>query len=274
MKVCDSSPNLRRRRAGDRAFTLLEVILAISIATGLLIVALVFYRQASELRNQILKESERLASVRLVLDRLAGDLRSARVGRVAGQEFRGGPGELSLVTATVVMPGPGMVPGTVVGGVDEVRVHWTTVFPREGTSQGVRGVLRREERVRVGPVATMATGADPNSELEVGAGPVVLRPFEEPVAGTNAPVAPTTEAVRFMRFRYWDGVGWQTGWTNSAPPRGVEIVLGSEPQLEEMSTDGVVEEYPFEQFRRVVFVPAGETLSPPPASLLGAPTSP
>lgn len=77
----------KRRGAGWRrggvgggasaGFTLVEVILAIGIATGILIVALVFYNQAAHLRSQLIDEAERLSAVRLVMDRIAGDLRTA-----------------------------------------------------------------------------------------------------------------------------------------------------------------------------------------------------
>ena len=106
---------MRRRVGRGRGFTLIEVILAISIATGLLIVALTFYRQVADLRGLILKESERLATVRLIMDRLASDLRTARIGAVAGQEFRGGSSTLSFVSAIADPPRAGSLPGLVVG---------------------------------------------------------------------------------------------------------------------------------------------------------------
>ena len=56
----------RSRRA--RAFTLVEVILAISIAIGILVVALYFYSQATNLRAQLLEEADRISSIRLVMD--------------------------------------------------------------------------------------------------------------------------------------------------------------------------------------------------------------
>ena len=74
-----ASGNIAGFRTGNpsRAFTLIEVILAISIATGILVTALGFYRQASELRNQLLTGTAQLSAIRQVLDQLALDLRTA-----------------------------------------------------------------------------------------------------------------------------------------------------------------------------------------------------
>ena len=83
--------------------------------------------------------------------------------------------------------------------------------------------------------------------------PVLAFFGDGPVESTNRWVEPTTDLIRYVRFRYWTGSAWQTGWTNSAPPPGVEIVLGTEPPPDDATTD----DYPYEQFRRVIHVPAG-----------------
>ena len=81
-----------RRDARCGAFTLVEVILAIAIATGLLVIALTFYQQATELRGQILVESERISVIRLVSDRLTADLRQAHPVAGDAESFVGGSG--------------------------------------------------------------------------------------------------------------------------------------------------------------------------------------
>lgn len=245
MRILPPSRKIRGSGRAGGGFTLIEILLAISIATGLLIVAMIFYRQAAELRRQILQESERLAAVRLVMDRLAVDLRSARVGQVAGEEFRGDEGSLSFVTSTVALPVAGNGPGSVVGGADVLRVTFSPVISREGTNQSVAGFLRREE-----PVGVAARGGSWGGTGAGRLGDLVEIP--------SAPVIPTTDHIRFARFRYWDGAAWQTGWTNSAPPPGVEMILGMEPPAAE---DDSLETYPFEQFRRVVAVPSGQASS-------------
>jgi len=124
-------------------------------------------------------------------------------------------------------------------------VTFAPVISREGTNQSVAGFLRQEEPVG-GAVRGRGWGGNGAGRL---GGLVEI---------TNAPVIPTTDHIRFARFRYWDGTAWQTGWTNSAPPPGVEVILGMEPLAAE---DDSLETYPFEQFRRVVSVPSGQASS-------------
>lgn len=59
------------------AFTLLEVILAVSISIGMMAVALYFYQQSATLRRDALNEIERISVVRLVMDRVGMELHCA-----------------------------------------------------------------------------------------------------------------------------------------------------------------------------------------------------
>ena len=63
----------RIRVRQPNAFTLIEVILAIGLATALLLIALTFYHQAANLRTEILRSSQDLAAIRLSLDQIASD---------------------------------------------------------------------------------------------------------------------------------------------------------------------------------------------------------
>jgi len=60
------------------AFTLVEVVLAIAISVGIMFVALCFYSQCSNLRTQLIDEAERIGTIRLFLQKITSDLRSAR----------------------------------------------------------------------------------------------------------------------------------------------------------------------------------------------------
>lgn len=253
MHLTPSTSTTELRSRFRSAFTLIEILLAISIATGLLVVALMFYRQATELRGQILKESERLATVRMVMDRVVGDLQQARAGSGAGQVFQGDATSLSFMTATLPIPSAGPGAGTIVGGADLVRISLSAVTALSGTNTAVIGFLRQEQSPE-STASTESTGPDPRQ--------LIRRPdlsFEL----TNRIAEPTTEWIRFVRFRYWNGTGWQTGWTNTTPPSGVEVVLGTDPQPDD--ADGSGDDYPYEQFRRVVYVPVGMSQAPAPA---------
>ncbi len=259
----DAGSGRNRSAAG---FTLIEMILAIGIIVGLLIVAMLFYRQAADLRRQILLESERCSTIRLLLDRMTADLRSAVAGAGSGREFLGDTGSLSFVRgalgSAVSVPGrPMRMPAS--GG--RMRVTYATVASMSGTNVSVRGFDWREDPLEARRVAPVRPAAATNlSYIALGAG-------LDPTNSVTAPEPePVTELVRYAHFRYWDGAGWRDGWTNSSPPAGVEIVLGADPLPEDANAG----EYPYEQFRRVVFLPAGivlqqpdepaeETLSPP-----------
>lgn len=239
---------VRRTSSAEAAFTLVEMILAIGIAVGLLIVALTFHRQATDLRAQILQASERNAAIRLVLDRLAADLRTARAGGEWADPFVGTGDSLSFTRYGNPSESGGGTAGTGFPGGDVVRVSFSAWQGSDGTNQVVVGFDRREE-IPGAPApasAPFVSGSSTNLSSGEASG----------LAFTNRLMAarePLTEAIRFVRFRYWDGAGWQEGWTNGRPPAGVEVVLGMEP----LPPEATPEEYPFEQFRRVIVVPAG-----------------
>lgn len=242
-------PGRRNRAAWPRraAFTLVEMILAVGIAVGLLVVAITFYRQVTDLRAQILEAAGRNAAVRLVLDRMAADLRTAGPGGTWGDPFvgtadsmaftrLGAPGETAPAGAGAGLPGGGF------GGDEIVRVAFAARQGNDGTNRVVIGFDRRESA----PWAAGPAGETGGTGMEApGTGAVTNRPVS---AGE-----PLTDAIRFVRFRYWDGGAWREGWTNGLPPAGVEVVLGREP----LPPESTPEEYPYEQFRRVIVVPAG-----------------
>lgn len=248
-----------RRDARRGAFTLVEVILAIAIATGLLVIALTFYRQATDLRGQILAESERISVVRLVADRLTADLRQAQPVTGDTESFVGGSGSVRFTRASLAVPSGHGPDGAITVGPDVVRISYDTVTGPDGTNTVVLGLDRSESPL----------SARPRSDKSVSASASVA-PLDTsslaPVA-TNRPAELLTDQVRFIRFRFWDGGVWQESWTNQVPPPGVEIVLGTEP----LPDDATPETYPYEQFRRVVVVPAGSARRNDETNSLSAP---
>ncbi len=224
---------------GRAAFTLLEVVLAISIAIVILVAALAFHQQATTLRGQLLEESERLAAVRQVMDQLSADLRVAPV--LNGTGFTGDSNSLRFVTT-----GLPLQPGEIAS--DLKRVSYRATYAGEGTNIAVSGLLRTEEPA-----------------VDLIASP--LAPALATVAGdTNAPTVatePLTEAIRFLSFRFWDGAAWRDNWSGIAPPPGVEVSLGFEP----LPPDALPDQYPGEIFRRVIFLPAGQP-KPPETNLV------
>jgi len=248
-----------RRGARRGAFTLVEVILAIAIATGLLVIALTFYRQATDLRGQILAESERISVVRLVADRLTADLRQAQPVEGDAESFAGGSGWVRFTRSSLAVPSGHGTDGAITVGPDGVRVSYDTVTGPDGTNTAVLGLDRTESPL----------SARPRAEKSMSAA-AAIAPLDAsslaPVA-TNRPAELLTDQVRFIRFRFWDGGAWQESWTNQVPPPGVEVVLGTEP----LPDDATPETYPYEQFRRVVVVPAGSARRSDGTNSLSAP---
>ena len=225
----------RSRRA--RAFTLVEVILAISIAIGILVVALYFYSQATNLRAQLLEESDRISSIRLVMDRLTSELRHAFAQPQTG--FHGDATSLSFVTTE-----PPLSASAVRGGAprtDLRLVSYGLSKALDGTNEVATGLTRTEQPLVEKPASTSAfsTTAAPDS--------------------TNAParsLEPMTDSIRLLRLWYWDGNGWSATWKSDQLPRGVEITLGAEP----LSDDASISDYTGELYRRVIYLPTSREI--------------
>jgi type II secretory pathway pseudopilin PulG len=219
-------------------FTLLEVILAVAIASGILFVALVLYHQAAQVRAQILEESDRLSSIRLALDRVASDLRTAQAVAAAGNEFVGDATSMRFARLALATPMTGLGDATVLNQTDWMRIFLMTTLQTNGTQIVVGALNRREEPVRARSVLSESRPLGVTDAL---------------VNATNKAVETLSEYVRFVRFRYWNGSGWASSWSNAMPPAGVEIVLSAEA----MAEDAQPEALPPEPFRRVVYLPAG-----------------
>jgi len=238
-----------------RGFTLIEVILAISIAVGILVVALHFYGQAVDLRARLLEESDRISSVRLLLDRLTMDLRAAYSQPQVG--FTGDSSSLRFVTAGV--PGRANWDGPARSRTrnshnaietDLSVVQYGAIHALEGTNSVVTGLTRTEHAFLEIPAATTAPST-PTNTLAPG--------FARAAAGTTtseAPVnhdprVPVLDAVHFIMFSFWDGTGWSDRWDASTLPACVEVTLGGEPLPE--GVDPL--DYPYELYRRVIYLP-------------------
>lgn len=239
---------------GERAFTLVEVILALGLATAILVVALFFHSQATNLRAQLLDESERIASTRLVMERLTAELRSAFEQPQYG--FTGDATSLRFVTAVVpALPGRrGAVPRT-----DLRLVSYSLGKSLEGTNEIVIGLVRTEQ-----PLVEATAGRGANGAGEKGGeGAGENSPFPpapSPAISPSLPLArgpePLTDVIRFVRLWFWDGYDWSATWDSPQLPRGIEINLGAEPLPEE----GTLAEYPGDLYRRVIYLPASREL--------------
>jgi type II secretory pathway component PulJ len=214
------------------AFTLIEVILAVSIATGILVVALVFYQQAANLRSQLIEEAERLSAIRLVMERVTADLRSAFALPQVG--FTGTTDSMEFVVARP----PDLTGFSIAPASDLRKVYYYLAASLEGTNFVITGFDRTEETLISKPAPT-------GNAAQIAAPPVS--------GATNSQlVAPLATEIQFVRLRYWDGTGWLEAWDAPELPYAVEVTLGAEALPE----NEVPEAYSAEFFRRVILLPA------------------
>lgn len=224
------------------AFTLIEILLALSITAVLLGVAMVFYRQVADLRGQVLQESERLAATRLVFDRLTADLRSAVPGAAGGGGFEGDGSTMAFARSR-------LEPG---GGAGVVRIAFGPIWAVDGTNLAVQGIARLENASIPKPTLPVPS---PSTDTSTPIATPETNSIAE--AATNAPVEPLTDQIRYLRLRYWSGAQWLDRWTNGTTPTGVEITLGWDP----IEPGVEPEDYTGEAFRRVIALPTGSRVS-------------
>lgn len=234
--VVTGRPRLRGGGA-ERAFTLVEVVLAVGIATAMLGVVLFFYHQAERFRSGVAAEFERLAAVRQVMQRLVLEL--GCLVPEAGP-LRGEAGQIEFVFAQ----GGGWAHGD--AGLRRVRY----LLPEAEDPESPPPSLQRTET----PVALGAGDSESSgAELPPDAADGVVTFGELLEAGrTNVPVEPGVSVLTGLRrfqLRYWDGSGWVQRWSAPEPPLAVEVTLGFDPPID---SGGAEEEGATEIFRRLI----------------------
>ena len=223
-------PNCRQPAwARAEGFTLIEVVLALSIMMVISLAVMAFYQQAGQIRQETLEKVETLTAARLFMDRLTGELRAATRSRYLQMGLEGGGDHISFLTT--VLPGPGA---------------WIEPDPRSANSSPMTDQRMVDYRVRY-------SGDEPPA-------PVGLDRYEQrlltAVQVNDKPVKimqELTDRIRFVNFRFWDGAAWQEAWSGTDLPTGVEVTLGAEPLPQGTERSA----YPYPTFRRVIYVPAG-----------------
>ena len=217
-----------------RAFTLIEVVLAISIAIGIMLVLLFFYQQAANLRTQLMQEAERLSTIRLLMDRITMELRTARPHAFFEATFIGESNFVQFVRTELVSDAAWKSGERVPSAQTDLRLVRYTVLTDTNAAAG----LYREEE----PLIETRTVRSASPSVDV--------------TPPKAP-EPLSEEIRYVQFRYWDGAKWVESWNGTKMPFGVEISLAVEsPTTDEQgNTSGEV-------FRRVVYLPGASAKHP------------
>ena len=223
---------LQSRSRPAAGFTLIEVILAIVIALGVLVVVLNFYQQATNLRGQVLLETEKITAARLLMDRITSELRGALPDWSVAPAFLGSSNAIQFIKADV--PSFSAWTGGALGRsavpVTDLRRIEYRLESNDGTN--VSGVVRSDEPLLV------------RRQLSA------LQDLVETNSPIGAAAAAVVEEVRYLQFRYWSGTNWVDSWGGSGSPAGVEVSLGAEAVTNGMD----LAEYPGEIFRRVIYL--------------------
>lgn len=214
------------RRGG---MTLLEVLIAVALALGLMLAVLSFYNQACDTRRRVLDEIDRIAAQRLVMERVTDELRTAMTYSFLSLGVQGQVDNLTFVRAA--LPGPGV-------WVDKKMTEDQLPPQQDLEIVGYR----------------LATYVDDENRIQVaGLERTCQKGLTATIAvqGTDVTASLLTPFIKFVRFQYWDGSQWQPTWNVKELPGAVEITIGAEPLPENTTADT----YPYETFRRVIALP-------------------
>jgi len=245
-------------RPRDCGFTLVEAVLAVALTVGLMGGALAFYRHVGDVRRSVLAQAEFVAAERGVMDRLTGELRSARAHSLMPMGIVGNNDRIDLMT--VALP---------------TALPWTDQEQEEFTpSHDVRLVGYR-----------LKTYEDDDGEMRNdGLQRSCQYLLAEEIAEEGREILTDVVAppVKYVRFRYHDGEGWVDAWPpqladeefvegladdagaaellrRAGMPLAVEITLGDEPIPEDMPVEEYLTQY--ETSRRVVHIPGSNLAS-------------
>ena len=229
----------RRRAPG---FTLLEVVLAITLIVGLMGSAIWFTQHIASSREKINAATQEIVSRRALMRRITRELQCAMSMPSLGLGITGEKDHISFVTTSV--------PGKSVW-VD--RNILDQPIPPETDIQLVsyRQAIEEDEEEGV--------------ELIVGVERTCQKLLDAPEAeeGENIRVAMLTDKLKYLRLSYYDGAKWTKSWTaDLGLPLAVEVTIGDEPVYEDETAsiddedDSVVdEEYLGRASRRLIHLP-------------------
>ena len=259
---------LAKRLRFAAAFTILEVMLAIVIATGLLATAMYYYQQAARFRNDLLEETERIGSARLILDRLSTELRCSLYHPARSVGAKGGTDWIEFLKSSVpsqaswrvqtesespAYPETGyrliryellkkpLLNGSLDNEANQQMVEQMTsqTVRRSGDTNDVLASLMQGDAINRIERRLLTAKVSTNDIVVVRIDPVRI-----------------TDQLKYLKFRYLNGSAWVDTWPGPQLPLGVEVSLGIEP----MSATNLLEEYTNHVFRRVVPIPSSAAL--------------
>jgi len=239
----DGTPAPRRR-----AFTLLEVILALALTISLTGMIMAFYHRATRMRQILMADMAASAAQRVLMDRWTDDLEGALPYSLLQLGLEGTINtdtdlpELRMVTAG--LPGP---------AIWAVRKTAEDPIPPE---HDLQVIIYRLHSFRCEDKHVHVTGLERFAQK-------VIAPRE--TRADMKDVTPTMflPQVRFLNIYYYDGGEWHIAWPmddwDPMDPRrrnlpvAVQIIIGRQ----ELPLDMDPKDYPYETFRRTIFLTGG-----------------
>ena len=267
-----TQPRLAKRQRRRTAFTLLEVLLAVVIATGLLSTAMYFYQKSSRFRSDLILETERIASARLILNRMSTELRSTLHHPVRNIGFKGGSNWVEFLKTEI--------PSEASWAMSTENIS-SSAYPEAGyrliryelamknvIDTGLDNTANREmiENLNLDNNSDVAPGGDFPSLKQGDAIDRTERRLLTAKASTNSLATVRIEPVRitdqlkYMQLRYLNNGNWAENWGGPNPPAGIEISLGIDP----LSVTNLLEEYTNHVYRRIVRIPTSIASITPP----------
>ena len=267
-----TSHRLAKRGHFPGAFTLLEVLLAVVISTGLLSTAMYFYHQSTRFRSDLIQETERIASARLILNRISSELRGTLHHPARNVGLKGGSNWVEFLKTEVPSGAswrePSEVASSAVYPETGYRLIRYELAMKNVIDTGLDNTANREmiETLNLDESITGENGGDDPTMKQGDAIDRTERRLLTAKASTNSlttihikPVR-ITDQLKYMQFRYLDSGNWVENWGGPNPPAGVEISLGIEP----LSVTNLLEGYTNHVFRRIIRIPTSTASTAPP----------
>ena len=273
-----TQPRLAKRQRRRTAFTLLEVLFAVVIAAGLLATAMYFYHKSTRFRSDLILEMERIASARLILNRMSTELRSTLHHPVLNIGFKGGSNWVEFLKTEI--------PSEASWAMSTENIS-SSAYPEAGyrliryelamknvIDTGLDNAANREmiENLNLDNNSDGAPGGDFPSLKQGDAIDRTERRLLTAKASTNSLATVRIEPVRitdqlkYMQLRYLNNGNWAENWGGPNPPAGIEISLGIDP----LSVTNLLEEYTNHVYRRIVRIPTSiASITPPNETNLG-----
>lgn len=230
-----------KRKTSQRGFTLLEVIIAISLMIMLMSMLFVFYENALAQREEGTKRSRDAQLARVVLERMAREVRQA-VGQIPGYGIGVFGYKDRIEVNTLVIPDKKLT---------ERRTVRQNNLPSQFDLQQIRYYVAWDEENLTDEGDPQALGLVRRvSKTYLRDAVVVSEEVEDAVEATDESQLAYKEElyapeIRFLELKYFDGATWWDDWEltqGNSLPQMVRITIGFEPVVPDSEEFDVVDD--------------------------------